>query len=104
MELFKESPHIVNLLESFKQDNVVYLITKFAEGGDLLQCCVTRQSLSEECVRHIFTQISMGVHDLHQAGLVHRDLKFNNIFMCDRSEMPRVMIGDLGSAAFLKTG
>lgn len=55
--------------------------------------------MSEKRAHHIFVQMAKGVRDIHQAGLIHRDLKLLNIFMCDRTEMPRVKIGDLGLAA-----
>ena len=41
---------------------------------------------------------------MHNANLVHRDLKLLNIFMCDSSEMPRVKLGDLGLAVRLSPG
>ena len=46
----------------------------------------------------------MGLRDMHEQNLVHRDLKLLNIFMCDSSEMPRVKLGDLGLAVCLKPG
>ena len=36
MQLCGDSIHIVNLLETFIFDKKVYLITKYAQGGDLL--------------------------------------------------------------------
>ena len=57
--------------------------------------------MTEECARHIFVQIARGLHDMHSIGLMHRDLKLLNIFLCDSSETPRVKLGDLGLSALL---
>ena len=48
--------------------------------------------------------MALGLRDMHEQNLVHRDLKLLNIFMCDSSEMPRVKIGDLGLAVSLGPG
>ena len=60
--------------------------------------------MPEERALHIFKQIMYGLRDMHAVGLVHRDLKFLNIFMCDTSDAPRVKIGDLGLAVYLPPG
>lgn len=57
--------------------------------------------MNEERARHIFVQLAQGLLDMHNVGLVHRDLKLLNIFMCDATEKPRVKIGDLGLAVRL---
>ena len=60
--------------------------------------------MPEERALHIFKQIAYGLRDMHAVGLVHRDLKLLNIFMCDTSDEPRVKIGDLGLAVYLPPG
>jgi len=40
MELCAESEHIVNLVEKFAMAGQVYIVTKFAAGGDLLHYCL----------------------------------------------------------------
>lgn len=103
-----DSKHIIDLVEMFEKDDKIYLVTKFAKGGDLLNYCMQQEDsnnwMSVERARHIFIQLAKGVRDMHKANLVHRDLKLLNIFMCDSTEMPRVKIGDLGLAAYLEPG
>ena len=45
--------------------------------------------------------MALGLKDMHELQLMHRDLKLLNIFMSDDSDMPRVKIGDLGLAVQL---
>jgi len=105
MELVAESPHIVSMIETFTIEKSVYLVTKYAQGGDLLHYCINEEDpeawMSEERAHHIFVQVAQGVRDMHHVGLVHRDLKLLNIFMCDTTDKPRVKVGDLGLSAYL---
>ena len=43
LELCKESSYIINLIEKIKYQGDIYLVTKFACGGDLLQNCIKRE-------------------------------------------------------------
>ena len=102
----QKSKHVVQLVESFSFDSNLYLVTKYASGGDLLQYCLaqdnSKQWMDEKRAKHIFAQLAQGLFDMHQVGLVHRDLKLLNIFLCDSTAYPRVQIGDLGLACKLR--
>ena len=111
MELCQDSDRIVNLVEMFKLDGWVFIVSKYASGGDLLRYCLQHSDgasdkawLSEDRIHHIFSQIAHGIHDMHKIDLTHRDLKLINIFLSDDSRKPRIKIGDLGLAASLKPG
>ena len=86
----------------------MYLVTKYAAGGDLLHYCLSQENsrkwMNEERALHICLQLAQGLRDMHEVNLVHRDLKLLNVFMCDSSEMPRVKLGDLGLAVRLSPG
>ncbi len=42
MSACKDSRNVIRLLDNFEFDGVTYLITKFAEGKDLLEYCLTQ--------------------------------------------------------------
>lgn len=48
--------------------------------GELLFELVARGAFNERICRHLFRQIIRGIHHLNQAGVVHRDLKTENLF------------------------
>ena len=106
MLLCRDSQYVVNLIDHFEYDNETVIISKYAEGGDLLNYCLAQKDqscwVSEDRACHIFTQLAKGVRDMHRQGLVHRDLKLLNIFITDRSDYPKVKIGDLGLACKLE--
>ena len=41
---------------------------------------------------------------MHKKSIVHRDIKFMNIFCCDSTDFPKVKVGDLGLAIKLAEG
>ena len=99
-----DSQHVLKLIESFTMDDKVYLVTKFAAGGDLLSYLDKEGSMSlpEDQARAIVGQIASGVRDMHSNNIVHRDLKHLNIFLSGSEDTPRVKIGDFGFATDLR--
>ena len=71
---------------------------EFCENGDLQTFLTKRQNklLSEQTIWKYFLQICLGVNYLHGIGIIHRDLKALNIFLCNSDRT--VKIGDLGVA------
>jgi len=58
MILLHKSPHVVKLIDHFEIDGETFIASKFAQGGDLLNYCLTYTKsdcwLSEDRARHIF--------------------------------------------------
>ena len=84
---------------------MTYLVTKYYNGGDLLEYCQSKDHiLGEKETRYIFTQLAQGVQEMHSKGIVHRDLKHLNVFLSNTSSYPRVKIGDFDLAYRLPDG
>ena len=60
--------------------------------------------LDEESAHFIFTQLIVGLKNIHSRQIVHRDIKHMNIFLSKTSSRPRAMIGDFGAACYLREG
>nr|XP_031545768.1 NUAK family SNF1-like kinase 2 isoform X3 [Vicugna pacos] len=65
----------------FENSSKIVIVMEYASRGDLYDHISERQRLSERDARHFFRQIVSAVHYCHQNGIVHRDLKLENILL-----------------------
>jgi eukaryotic-like serine/threonine-protein kinase len=79
-----KSPHVVQMLDhGVTPHNVPYIVMELLEGCELGKYMTERGILSPEEVCAIIAQISKALRRAHERRIVHRDIKPQNIFMCD---------------------
>ncbi|XP_020617262.1 testis-specific serine/threonine-protein kinase 3-like [Orbicella faveolata] len=88
-----EHPHIIRLYEVLDTGDRVFVVMDIATGGDLLDYIKTKGFVKENLSRRVFTQMLQAVKHCHENGVVHRDLKCENILLDDRAN---VKITDFG--------
>lgn len=78
-----------------------YLVTLFEEGGSLTEhlrrCGPLRPSVAASVAR----QVLLALDTAHQKGVVHRDLKPDNVLLADQvpaEEVPHIRVADFGIA------
>jgi serine/threonine protein kinase len=95
-------PCIIQYQESFKSGSYLYIITDFAEGGDLGSRIRSAKNkgnkFSESQIWKWFGQISAALAYIHSHKIIHRDLKTQNIFL---SKAGDIKIGDFGISRIL---
>eukprot|EP01105_Mastigella_eilhardi_P015535 TRINITY_DN355_c3_g1_i1.p1 TRINITY_DN355_c3_g1~~TRINITY_DN355_c3_g1_i1.p1 ORF type:complete len:482 (-),score=142.11 TRINITY_DN355_c3_g1_i1:83-1447(-) len=74
-------PFLVNLHYSFQTLENLYLILDFVNGGELLFHLQNDKKFSEERVRFYAAEILLGLEHLHNASIIYRDLKLENILL-----------------------
>ena len=90
-----DHPNILKILYTFSDSFNCYIVTELCAGGEWWGQC--RKSGEPEVRAAVyFRQILNGLAYLHRMGIVHRDLKAENIFLS--ADGQHVKIGDLGSA------
>jgi serine/threonine-protein kinase len=77
-------PNIVSLFE-FGQlpDDRFYLAMEYAEGESLHQLLKRCELVPVPRALHLLGQLAYAVHHAHSRGVVHRDLKPQNLIVCD---------------------
>uniref|UniRef100_A0A3Q0SPG9 non-specific serine/threonine protein kinase n=1 Tax=Amphilophus citrinellus TaxID=61819 RepID=A0A3Q0SPG9_AMPCI len=74
-------PHIITIYEVFENKDKIVIVMEYASRGDLYDYICDKKSITEQEARHFFRQIVSAVHYCHQNGIVHRDLKLENILL-----------------------
>uniref|UniRef100_A0A8D8CW71 non-specific serine/threonine protein kinase n=1 Tax=Culex pipiens TaxID=7175 RepID=A0A8D8CW71_CULPI len=86
-------PHITRLYEVMESRNKIYLVTEHAARGEIFDHLVANGRMKEEEAARIFSQIISAVDYCHCKGIVHRDLKAENVLL--DNEM-NVKLADFG--------
>ncbi|XP_055017992.1 serine/threonine-protein kinase ULK1a isoform X2 [Boleophthalmus pectinirostris] len=111
IKILKELKHdnIVRLFEYQEIGGCVYLVMEYCNGGDLAEYLHSKGTLSEDTIRIFLQQIVQAMKVLQGQGILHRDLKPQNILLC-HGERRRasslntcIKIADFGFARHLQT-
>eukprot|EP00002_Diphylleia_rotans_P015052 TRINITY_DN2914_c0_g1_i6.p1 TRINITY_DN2914_c0_g1~~TRINITY_DN2914_c0_g1_i6.p1 ORF type:complete len:401 (+),score=86.36 TRINITY_DN2914_c0_g1_i6:71-1273(+) len=96
-------PHIIEYKFSFIENGKLYIGTELAANGDMdgliRKCQQSRKYLDENQIWNSVAQICSGLKALHDAGIMHRDLKSSNILICNNGILK---LADFGVARILK--
>ena len=88
-------PNIVRLHEMVETERHIGIILEYASGGELFDFILNNRYLKDNSARRLFAQLVSGVGYLHKKGIVHRDLKLENLLL-DRNR--NIIITDFGFA------
>ncbi|XP_036376255.1 NUAK family SNF1-like kinase 1 [Megalops cyprinoides] len=86
-------PHIISIYEVFENKDKIVIVMEYASKGELYDYISDRRRLSERETRRFFRQIVSAVHYCHKNGVVHRDLKLENVLL---DENCNIKIADFG--------
>ncbi|PFH57806.1 hypothetical protein XA68_14550 [Ophiocordyceps unilateralis] len=90
-----QHPNIVRLIDMIETDRYIGIILEYASGGELFDYILNHRYLKDHSARRLFAQLVSGVGYLHKKGIVHRDLKLENLLL-DRNR--NIIITDFGFA------
>ena len=74
-------PNIVSIYDVENEGEFYYLILEYVEGMTLKDYLIKNPRIPIETIVHIAKQISAGLSHAHQNGIIHRDIKPQNILM-----------------------
>jgi serine/threonine protein kinase len=74
-------PNVVNIFDVGFQGSTPYLVMELLEGQDLEALMYSQGSMPESALVDIIVPIVAGLAAVHDAGVIHRDLKPGNIFL-----------------------
>ena len=94
-------PSVTKILETFESEKYMLIIMEYISGGNLQSFVKKRRKLCEKTAKILFRQIIEGIKYIHSRGIVHRDIKLENILI-DLNNI--IKICDFGVGKLIKPG
>ncbi|KAM9324117.1 NUAK family SNF1-like kinase 1 [Gastrophryne carolinensis] len=85
--------HIIQVFEVFESSEKIIIVMEYASNGELYDFINNKHQIPESEARRFFRQIVSAVHYCHKNGVVHRDIKLENILL---DENLNVKLADFG--------
>lgn len=83
------SPHTVQLFDfGVTGDGEYYYVMELLSGLSVADVIAAEGRLSPARATHLLMQACLSLAEAHDAGLVHRDIKPDNLFVCDWTHEP----------------
>ena len=109
MKLLQNNPYVLTLFDVFETETEIHLVTEYCMGGELFDAIkrkgTTKRSsfrrgrFTEPQAARITNQILKALVELHALGIVHRDIKAENILLLNGDESDiQVKLCDFGMA------
>ncbi|MFH2010253.1 MAG: protein kinase [bacterium] len=98
-------PHTVQVFDFGEQDGSLFLVMEFVKGRDLGSICRTEGYLGYKRALPMLVQMCLALEEAHEAGIVHRDVKPENVLVSrgtDGADYIKVL--DFGLALFREQG
>eukprot|EP00187_Rhodella_violacea_P014736 CAMPEP_0184718338 /NCGR_PEP_ID=MMETSP0314-20130426/7564_1 /TAXON_ID=38298 /ORGANISM="Rhodella maculata, Strain CCMP 736" /LENGTH=223 /DNA_ID=CAMNT_0027182067 /DNA_START=46 /DNA_END=717 /DNA_ORIENTATION=+ len=89
---------IIDVYQTFER---LYIVMEYCAGGSLHEVLENAGRLSENYAKHIIMDILKGVDHLHVEGIVHRDIKTENIICKNRDFPLHLKLADFGFSTSL---
>ncbi|XP_076445984.1 serine/threonine-protein kinase DCLK1-like [Babylonia areolata] len=92
-------PNIVQLVEDLDRPDALYLVMDLVKGGDLFEAISSATQYTERDASGMVYNLVSALKYLHGMAIVHRDVKPENILVCDHGDGSQsLMLGDFGLA------
>ncbi len=92
------SQHIVKVHDYGSERDSAFLVTEFFKDGDLSAHLTQHGPLSRTAAVRLIAQVSEGIQDAHDAGVLHRDVKPSNVLLWKRGDALLPYMCDFGIA------
>jgi serine/threonine protein kinase len=81
MKFANENPFITKLFCTFQNDEHLFFVMEFLNGGDLMFHMLQSRQFNETRARFYAVEIASAIQFLHSINIVYRDLKLDNIIL-----------------------
>eukprot|EP00546_Thalassionema_frauenfeldii_P000946 CAMPEP_0178939074 /NCGR_PEP_ID=MMETSP0786-20121207/26682_1 /TAXON_ID=186022 /ORGANISM="Thalassionema frauenfeldii, Strain CCMP 1798" /LENGTH=494 /DNA_ID=CAMNT_0020617859 /DNA_START=60 /DNA_END=1544 /DNA_ORIENTATION=+ len=106
LRILKENANVIDLIDVFETNDMVHMVLEYCSGGELFDVIEKKvetnapYSQNESEAANIIEQVLAVLYDLHGRGIVHRDVKPENLLLM-RNEGTHIKLCDFGVARSL---
>ncbi|WP_462417569.1 serine/threonine-protein kinase [Kytococcus sp. Marseille-QA3725] len=93
-----DSPHVVRVRDVVGERGTLAVVMERVHGGDLRAALRQRGTFAPAEVATLGAQIAEGLAAVHRAGIVHRDVKPENVLLDTADDAPCAKVTDFGIA------
>jgi len=90
-----EHPSVVSMKAIFDTDDTLFIVMELMDGGELYDEIVKRKTFTEHDASVIVRQLCEALQYLHKRGIVHRDLKLENLLLKKKGGL-EIKLADFG--------
>ncbi|CAD8082851.1 unnamed protein product [Paramecium sonneborni] len=99
---YQRHKNILEIDEIYKEQEEVIFIMKYCRGGTLYNYLMKRNyQLEQTEIKLIMKKLLKGVKHMHKLGIIHRDLKLDNVVFEQENNIKSIKIIDFGFAVEL---
>ncbi|MCO5554858.1 hypothetical protein L7F22_008394 [Adiantum nelumboides] len=96
--------HSVRLHQVIEDDFHVHLIMELCCGGELYERIVKKKCYAEAEAASIIKRLMQSIQSCHRMGIMHRDVKPENILFVNKSDSSPIKLADFGLALEFSPG
>lgn len=94
-----DSDHVVRVYDLGETDNTPWFVMTYADQGTVADLVADQRPIAPDLTLDLVEQAGHGLTVLHQQGVIHRDIKPQNLLLKSREDgSTRLMVADLGVA------
>jgi calcium-dependent protein kinase len=96
-----DHPNIVGIFEHFEDEKKFYMVMEYSKGGEMFNSIAKGANTNEAMVARTMRQVLSALAYIHAKGIVHRDMKPENILFDELGSEQNVKLVDFGEATHL---
>lgn len=96
--------NIVKLYEVHESESHIYLVMELLQGGDLFQRIEEKEYYKERDAAVLMKKLLEALDFMHSKGIMHRDIKLENLLLPSAKNNVDVKIADFGLAMVVSQG
>lgn len=97
---FQNEPGIVKIFDCFEENQTAYIVMEYLDGMTLASYLETEGTIPEDKAVSMLMPVMASLQTVHEAGLLHRDIAPDNIFLTRTGEVKLI---DFGAARYATT-